>query len=117
MVCERPPRSLRSRLPLTRGRFQVFSSSVRGRAAEGGRGSVHTPSRFTPHLGSHPISVHTPSRFTPHLGSIHAPSWPWLRSFAANAAKTSYFTNSSTHFRLRHLLHWATCHKMCRLLP
>jgi hypothetical protein len=29
MVCERPPRSLRSRLPLTRGR-----------AAEGGRGSL-----------------------------------------------------------------------------
>jgi hypothetical protein len=29
MMCERPPRSLRSRLPLTRGR-----------AAEGGRGSV-----------------------------------------------------------------------------
>src|SRR5262249_22189797 len=29
MVCERPPRSLRSRLPL-----------VRGRAAEGGRGSL-----------------------------------------------------------------------------
>src|SRR4030095_6572027 len=44
MVCERPPRSLRSRLPLTRGRLArtkgLFSPSVRGRAAEGGRGSL-----------------------------------------------------------------------------
>jgi hypothetical protein len=46
MVCERPPRSLRSRLPLTRGRLtpanvrDLFSPSVRGRAAEGGRGSL-----------------------------------------------------------------------------
>src|SRR5215470_3268375 len=40
MVCERPPRSLRSRLPLTRGRLSLFSPSVRGRAAEGGRGSL-----------------------------------------------------------------------------
>jgi hypothetical protein len=46
MVCERPPRSLRSRLPLTRGRLTLvnvralFSPSARGRAAEGGRGSL-----------------------------------------------------------------------------
>src|SRR5262245_12012248 len=40
MGCERPPRSLRSRLPLTRGRLDLFSPSVRGRAAEGGRGSL-----------------------------------------------------------------------------
>src|SRR5215813_10477364 len=40
MMCERPPRSLRSRLPLTRGRLRLFSPSVRGRAAEGGRGSL-----------------------------------------------------------------------------
>src|SRR5262245_26408300 len=46
MMCERPPRSLRSRLPLTRGRLNacnvraLFSPSVRGRAAEGGRGSL-----------------------------------------------------------------------------
>src|SRR5262245_43286128 len=40
MVCERPPRSLRSRLPLTRGRLALFSPSVRGRVAEGGRGSL-----------------------------------------------------------------------------
>jgi hypothetical protein len=60
MVCERPPRSLCSRLPLTRGRLTppivdalspfgithidnvraLFSPSVRGRAAEGGRGSL-----------------------------------------------------------------------------
>jgi drug/metabolite transporter (DMT)-like permease len=45
MMCERPPRSLRSHLPLTRGRLRLqrdtlFSPSVRGRAAEGGRGSL-----------------------------------------------------------------------------
>src|SRR5262249_30111241 len=44
MVFERPPRSLRSRLPLTRSRLNackaLFSPSVRGRAAEGGRGSL-----------------------------------------------------------------------------
>src|SRR5690242_20036239 len=44
MMCERPPRSLRSRLPLTRGRLNacntLFSPSVRERAAEGGRGSL-----------------------------------------------------------------------------
>jgi len=45
-MCERPPRSLRSRLPLTRGRLNVynvralFSPSVRGKAAEGGRGPL-----------------------------------------------------------------------------
>src|SRR5262245_20193627 len=38
-VCERPPRSLRSRLPLTRGRLHILPL-VRGRAAEGGRGSL-----------------------------------------------------------------------------
>jgi hypothetical protein len=47
MVCERPPRSLRSRLPLTRGRLACnvkdpFSPSVRGRAVEGGGGRSHT---------------------------------------------------------------------------
>src|SRR5215813_14147851 len=34
MVCERPPRSLRSRLPLTKERV-----------AEGGKGAAHTPSK------------------------------------------------------------------------
>jgi hypothetical protein len=52
MMCERPPRSLRSRLPLTRGRLRLQHESfilpirVRGRAAEGGRGSLHAPSRI-----------------------------------------------------------------------
>src|SRR5262245_66248399 len=46
MVSERPPRSLRSRLPLTRGRLHLFSPSVRGRAAEGGRGRSHTISKL-----------------------------------------------------------------------
>src|SRR5262245_58276608 len=40
MVCERPPRSLRSRLPLTRGRMRLVSPLQRRRAAEGGRGSL-----------------------------------------------------------------------------
>src|SRR5262245_27814658 len=40
MVCERPPRSLRSRLPLTRGRIKSNLPLVRGRAAGGGRGSL-----------------------------------------------------------------------------
>src|SRR5262245_12025188 len=50
MVCERPPHSLRSRLPLTRRETYacnvtaLFSPSLRGRAAEGGRGVTHTPS-------------------------------------------------------------------------
>jgi hypothetical protein len=48
MVCERPPRSLRSRLPLTRGRLALFSPSVRGRAAEGGRGSLTHHLEFEP---------------------------------------------------------------------
>jgi hypothetical protein len=45
MVCERPPRSLRSRLP-HEGEINacnvtaLFSPSARGRAAEGGRGSL-----------------------------------------------------------------------------
>src|SRR5262245_34754751 len=43
MVCERPPRSLRSRLLLTRGRLILFSPSVRRRAAEGGRESLSLP--------------------------------------------------------------------------
>src|SRR5262245_62973618 len=46
MVSERPPRSLRSRLPLTRGRLHLFCPSVRGRAAEGGRGRSHTISKL-----------------------------------------------------------------------
>jgi hypothetical protein len=36
MVCERPPRSLSP----SRGGDYIFSPSVRGRAAEGGRGSL-----------------------------------------------------------------------------
>src|SRR5262245_52825138 len=45
MVCERPPRSPRSRLPLTRGRLTPAIRTfifplVRGKAAEGGRGSL-----------------------------------------------------------------------------
>ena len=40
MVRERPPRSLRSRLPLTRERLRVNLPLVRGRAAKGGRGSL-----------------------------------------------------------------------------
>src|SRR5262245_41661102 len=45
MACERPPRSLRSRLPLTRGRLrlqhgELYSPPPEGRAAEGGRGSL-----------------------------------------------------------------------------
>jgi hypothetical protein len=46
LLRERPPRSLRSRLPLTRGRLRrsnesfILPLSVRGRAAEGGRGSL-----------------------------------------------------------------------------
>src|SRR5262245_26670197 len=44
MVCERPPRSLRSRLPLTRGRLTLFSPSVRGRAGEGGSLTHHLES-------------------------------------------------------------------------
>jgi hypothetical protein len=46
MVCEQPPRSLRSRLPLTRGRLPLQRKSFilplreRGRAAEDGRGSL-----------------------------------------------------------------------------
>jgi hypothetical protein len=55
IVFDRPPRSLRSRLPLTRGRLRckmraLFSPSVRGRAAEGGRGSLtrHLELEFGP---------------------------------------------------------------------
>jgi hypothetical protein len=41
MMYERPPRSLRSRLPLTRGRLRfILPLRVRGRTAEGGRGSL-----------------------------------------------------------------------------
>src|SRR5262245_52779510 len=40
MVCDRPPRSVRSRLPLTRGRLRFILPLVRGRAAEGGGGSL-----------------------------------------------------------------------------
>src|SRR5262245_40017967 len=42
MMCERPPRSLRSRLPLTRGRLR-HSPLVRGRAAERRQGVAHKP--------------------------------------------------------------------------
>src|SRR5262249_60479238 len=54
MVCERPPRSLRSRLPLTRGRLALFSPSVRGRAAEGGRGALTHHLEFE--VGNTPFS-------------------------------------------------------------
>src|SRR5262245_1912193 len=46
MMCDRPSRSLPSRLPLTRGRLKRLQREsfilplVRGRAAEGGRGSL-----------------------------------------------------------------------------
>jgi hypothetical protein len=55
MACERPPRSLRSHLPLTRGRLALFSPSVRGRAAEGGRGSLIHHLEFE--LGKKPKDV------------------------------------------------------------
>jgi hypothetical protein len=41
MVCERPPRSLRSRLPPHEGQISfILPLRARGRAAEGGRGSL-----------------------------------------------------------------------------
>jgi hypothetical protein len=57
MACERPPRSLRSHLPLTRGRLALFSPSVRGRAAEGGRGSLTHHLKF---LSRGTAQDHTP---------------------------------------------------------
>jgi hypothetical protein len=68
MVCERPPRSLRSRLPLTRGRLSLFSPSVRGRAAEGGRGSL-----------THHLELGAAERESSNLDGISSPI-RWLFS-------------------------------------
>jgi hypothetical protein len=51
MVCERPPRSLRSRLPLTRGRLRwnlqaVYSPPREGESRRRRQGVGHTPSRI-----------------------------------------------------------------------
>src|SRR5262249_31467194 len=46
MVCERPPRSLRSRLPLTGGRIKSNLPLVRGRAPEAAGGRSHIISNW-----------------------------------------------------------------------
>ena len=69
MVCERPPRSPRSRLPLTRGRLALFSPSVRGRAAEGGRGSLTHHPEFE--LGNTPKAIGSSRATEPRKNTSH----------------------------------------------
>src|SRR5262245_32334863 len=64
MACERPPRSLRSRLPLTRGRL-IYSPPREGESRRGRQGGAHTPITPIQSLQSNHSNPITPISTTP----------------------------------------------------
>src|SRR5262249_10851286 len=71
MVCERPPRSLRSRLPLMRGRltpatWELYSPPREGESRRRRQGVAHTPSGIG--LANTPLQL---PLFTAHLHSTN----------------------------------------------
>src|SRR4029453_2730371 len=69
MVCERPPRSLRSRLPLTRGRIKLSRCRRKSPPREGETRAKRARGALTRHLDF----LLSNTAFRPWLGSFAAP--------------------------------------------